>query len=178
MVFALAVANGFVFAIDQPARQLYVVELVGGERVQSAVGLFEVIINASRVLGPAVGVVIATLGVSACFFVNAGSFLPPFLALLAFRPALRTEPPQRPGPLRAIREGAAYVRRSPAIVACLVIAAAAGMLFNLGVALPVLATRTFGLGGAGYGALMAVFGIGAIPGAMPPRVPAAHRAAA
>src|SRR5262249_7966435 len=87
MVFALTVATGFVPALDQPARQLYVVELVGRERVQSAVGLFEVIINASRILGPALGgLMIATLGVSACFFANALSFVPPFLVLLRFRP--------------------------------------------------------------------------------------------
>ncbi|MGH2882341.1 MAG: MFS transporter, partial [Solirubrobacteraceae bacterium] len=86
MVFALSVGTGFVFAVDQPARQLYVVDLVGRERVQSAVGLFEVMINASRVLGPATGgVMIATLGVSACFLVNAASFVPPLLVLLWFR---------------------------------------------------------------------------------------------
>jgi MFS family permease len=166
MVFVLAVANGFVFAVDQPARQLYVVNLVGRDRVASAVGLYEVITNASRVLGPAVGgVMIATAGVSACFLVNAGSFIPPLLVLLWFRPkGPRAERPPRPRTLSALGEGLRYVRRTPAIAACLAMAAAAGMLFNLGTALPVLATRTFGFGGAGYGALMASFGIGAIPG--------------
>jgi MFS family permease len=167
MVFALTVATGFVLALDQPARQMYVVELVGRDRVQSAVGLFEVIINASRILGPAVGgLMIATLGVAACFFANALTFLPPLLVLLRFRPPERREPQPRGRALAAVREGIAYVRRSPAIVACLGVAGAAGMLFNVGVALPVLAARDFGLGGAGYGALIAVFGIGAIPGGL------------
>jgi MFS family permease len=166
MVFVLAAANGFVFAVDAPARQLYVVNLVGRDRVASAVGLYEVIINASRVLGPAVGgVMIATVGVSACFLVNAASFIPPLLVLLWYRPkGSRVARPPKPRSLTALREGLRYVRHSPAIAACLAVAAASGMLFNLGTALPVLATRTFGLGGAGYGALMACFGIGAIPG--------------
>ena len=87
MVFAISVANGFVLAFDQPARQLYVVELVGRERVQSAVGLFEVIMNASRVLGPAFGgAMIATLGVAACFYGNAVAFALPLFVLLRFRP--------------------------------------------------------------------------------------------
>jgi len=162
MLFAIAIANGFVLAVDQPARQLYVVELVGRERVQSAVGLFEVIINASRVLGPAVGgAMIATLGVAACFYTNAVAFLPPVVVLMRFRPTTHAV---RPAVRASIREGLRYVRSSPAIVACLVIAGASGMVFNLGVALPVLASRTFGLGGGGYGALMAVFGVGALPG--------------
>jgi MFS family permease len=165
MVFALAVVGGLVMAVDQPARQLYVVELVGRERVQSAVGLYEVIVNASRVLGPASGgVMIAAFGVSACFFANAASFVPPLVVLLLFRPAVRAERTAQPHVAKAIREGLAYVRRSPAIVACLVIAGVSGMIFNLSVALPVLATHTFGLGSEGYGALVAAFGLGALPG--------------
>ncbi len=167
MIFALAAAGGFVFAIDQPARQLYVIELVGRERVQSAVGLFEVIINASRVLGPAVGgVVIALFGVAACFYVNAATFVVPLLVLLWLRPRARPERAPRPNTLSALREGFRFVRHSPAILACLGMAAASGMLFNLGVALPVLATRAFGLGSIGYGLLFASFGLGAIPGGL------------
>ena len=162
MVFAIAVANGFVLAVDQPARQLYVVELVGRERVQSAVGLFEVMINASRVLGPGFGgAMIATLGVAACFYANAVSFLPAVAVLLRFRPTTHAA---RPAVRASVREGLCYVRRTPAIVACLVIAGASGMVFNTGVALPVLAAHTFGLGGGGYGALVATFGLGALPG--------------
>ena len=162
MVFAIAVANGIVLAVDQPARQLYVIELVGRERVQSAVGLFEVIVNASRVLGPAIGgLMIATLGVAACFYANAIGFVLPLLVLLRFRPRAHAVLPVARA---AVREGLRYVRGSPAIVACLLIAGASGMVFNLGVALPVLASRTFGLGGGGYGALMAIFGAGALPG--------------
>ena len=162
MVFVITVVSGVVLAVDQPARQLYVVELVGRERVQSAVGLYEVILNASRVIGPAIGgAMIATLGVSACFYTNAVGFVLPVLVLLRFRP---DEHAVLPVARAAVREGLRYVRRSPAVVACLLIAGASGMVFNLSVALPVLASKVFGLGGGGYGALMAVFGAGALPG--------------
>jgi MFS family permease len=165
MIFALSAANGFVFALDQPARQLYVIELVGRERVQSAVGLFEVILNASRVVGPALaGVIIAVFGPATCFYVNAATFAVPLVVLMRLRPHARPERAPRPNTLSALREGVRFVRHSPAIVACLAMAAAGGMLFNLGVALPVLATRVFGLGGVGYGILFASFGLGAIPG--------------
>jgi MFS family permease len=166
MVFAFAFASGTVFAIDAPARQVYVLDLVGSERTASAVGLAEVIVNASRALGPATsGVLIATLGVTWCFAANAASFVPPLLVLLAYRPLPHPKPPV---PLRskaAVREGFAHVRQRPAIFYTMLMAVASGMLFNTAVALPVLATKVLGLGGVGYGALIASFGLGAIPGA-------------
>jgi Transmembrane secretion effector len=177
MVFVLAVAGGCVFAVDQPARQLYVVNLVGRDRLASAVGLYEVIINASRLLGPAVGgIVLATLGVSACFAFNAASFLPPLLVLLHFHTRSESgEAPRRSRTREALREGLAYVRRTPEVAACILIAAPAGMIFNIGVALPVLATETFGLGKLGLGALTASFGAGAIPGGLAAAYAKPHR---
>jgi MFS family permease len=167
MVFVLALASGSVFSVDAPARQVFVLDLVGPERTASAVGLFEVIVNVSRVLGPAVsGVLIATIGISACFVVNAASFVPPLLVLLTLRPRRKAHAPGALRGLAAFREGLAHVAHRPAIAFTMVMAVASGMLFNLGVALPVLATRTFGLGSAGYGGLMAAFGLGAIPGAL------------
>lgn len=171
MVYVLAFASGAVFALDAPARQVYVLELVGPDRTASAVGMFEVIVNASRVLGPATGgVLIATIGVTACFAANAASFVPTLLVLLAYRPLLEREIPPPVRALAAIREGFSYVRRRHAILFTMLMAVASTMLFNTGVALPVLATKVLGLGGVGYGTLVAAFGAGAIPGA----VAAAH----
>jgi MFS family permease len=168
MVLICAICNGCVFAIDQPARQLYVVELVGRDRIASAVGLFEVIINASRVIGPSSGGIVLTLfGTAACFFFNAASFLPPLVVLLLYRPREELEVrPARPRTRDALHAGLSYARRTPAIAACLLMAAAGGMIFNTGIALPVLATQTFGLGKGGLGAFTACFGIGAIPGGL------------
>lgn len=165
MVFATALAGGCVMALDAPARQVYVLELVGRERTTSAVSLNEVVLNLSRVLGPALGgLLLAAAGTAACFAVNAATFIPPLLVLLAFRP---TAPPRRrpvaPGHVRA---GLRYATRTPVLRATLLLAVAAGFVFNLGVALPLVTTRVFHLGAAGYGAMMAAFGIGAIGGAL------------
>jgi MFS family permease len=169
MLFVLAIANGCVFAIDQPARQLYVVNLVGRDRVASAVGLYEVIINASRVIGPATGgLMLAAFGIAACFWVNAATFALPLAVLLIFRP-VEDGKPQRKEKARtidALRVGVSYVRHTPAIAACMLMAAAAGMIFNIGTALPVLGTHTFGFGKAELGVFIACFGIGAIPGGL------------
>jgi sugar phosphate permease len=58
------------------------------------------------------------------------------------------------------------VRRSPQIRSCILIAFAGGMLFNLSVAAPLFVSRVLHLGGGGYGAMMAAFGLGAVPGAL------------
>ncbi|GAA2082966.1 MFS transporter [Kitasatospora saccharophila] len=175
-----AALSGVVTALDAPARQVYVVDLVGAERIAGAVSLYEVTMNASRVLGPAVGgLLLGTVGAWACFLANALAFLPPLAVLLAVRPAASAAAPAAPATAAAapaaapavrtagaLRAGLRYVRDDPPIRACLPIAAAAGMLFNLGVALPLFASRTLHLDGGGYGALMAAFGLGALPGAV------------
>ena len=65
-----------------------------------------------------------------------------------------------------VRAGLSYVRRSPAIRATMLMAIASGMVFNAGVTLPLLATRVFHLGPSGFGAMFAVFGVGAVGGAL------------
>lgn len=165
-LFAIALASGVVSTVDGPARQVYVVDLVGGSGIASAVSLYEVVLNASRVLGPAVGgVLLSTVGTASCFYFNAVVFLAPLLVLLRNRTPAAEHATTAPRTPRAISAGLRYVVGSPAIRACVVMAAAAGMLFNLGVALPVFATRALHLGGGGFGLLMASFGVGALPGA-------------
>jgi MFS family permease len=172
MIFLITLLNGIVFAPDSTARQVYVVDLVGPERLASAVGLYEIILNVSRVAGPALGgALLATAGVAACCAVNAASYLIPLFVLLRHKPAhaAAAKPGNagdQAGPAVSLRDGIRYAWRHGPIRVCVGLAAAAGLLFNMGVALPVLATHTFHLGGGGYGLLMSVFGIGALPGAL------------
>lgn len=172
MIFLITLLNGIVFAPDSTARQVYVVDLVGAERLASAVGLYEIILNVSRVAGPALGgALLATAGVAACCAVNAASYLIPLFVLLRHKPAHATavKPGNTDGQARpsvSLRDGIRFAWRHGPIRVCVGLAAASGLLFNMGVALPVLATHTFHLGGGGYGLLMSVFGLGALPGAL------------
>lgn len=172
MLFVISVLTGTVAAPDSTARQVYVIDLVGTERVASAVSLYEVILSVSRVAGPALGgALLATVGAAACCAVNAASYAAPLIVLLLHKPAYASAQPgdvtARPGQIVAdLRAGLRYARRHQPIVVCLFLAAAAGMLFSLSVSLPVLATRVFHLGGGGYGLMMAAFGVGALPGAL------------
>jgi len=171
MLFVIAFVTGCVNAPDGTARQVYVVDLVGTQRLASAVSLYEVVLNISRVVGPGVGgALLATVGVGACCALNAASYLQPLFVLLRHRarhtaaaPAAPTARKSPPGQLRA---GLRYAWRNPPIRVSLFLAASSGLLFNMGVTLPLLATRVFHLGGGGYGLMMAVFGVGALPGAL------------
>jgi MFS family permease len=170
MIFTLGALNGAVNAVDSAARQIYVFQLVGRQRLASAVGLFEVVINAARVLGPATGgILLAAVGTAPCFAFNAASYLPMLWMLWFFKPDAQVGEPQPPAPGRlgsGLLEGLRLVRHHPEIRFCVLIALAGAMLFDLSVSAPPFASRALHLGGGGYGALMAAFGLGALPGAL------------
>ena len=98
IVFALVFARGTVLAFDNPARQAFVSEIVGPDRVVNAVALNSVIVHSSRIAGPAAaGALIALLGVAACFAVNAATFVVMIVALRLMDPAFSTPPSGRNG---------------------------------------------------------------------------------
>ncbi len=149
-VYALAAGLGFVNLFDNPARQTFVSEMVGVELLPNAVSLNSVLMNSARVIGPAIGgVLILTVGVSTCFFLNAASFAAVIVALAMMRGA---ELYRRPGVVRAkgqVREGFRYVWSTPDLKIPLISMAIVGVFaFNFTVTLPLLAKFTFD-GGAG-----------------------------
>lgn len=108
MVFVMAALFGTVTAADNPTRQTFVLDMVGGERVQNAVSLNSVLTKASRPISPAVADgLIAAVGVGVCFLVNAGSFLAVLAALRLMR--ARGLHPVRPVPEAAHAGGGASV---------------------------------------------------------------------
>jgi MFS family permease len=168
MVFAVVFARGAVNAIDFPARQSFVVELVGPARVVNAVGLNSAIVQTARVAGPALaGIVIATMGVSTAFLINAISFIAMLVALRGMRPEEldRSEPmPRRSGQLRSALR---YVRATPRLSIPLLLTAVVGTLsFNFQTLLPLLARFTFHGHAGTYAALTTAMGVGAVVGAL------------
>ena len=167
VLIVISLASGTVTALDGPARQVYVVELVGRDRLAGAVSLYEVILNLSRVLGPALGgILLATSGPAACVLVNAISFLAPLAVLVHFRPAADAVADGPPTERPRVADGVRYAWRNPTLRACLVLAAGSTFVFNASVMLPLLASRVFHMDGSGYGLLLAIFGAGALPGAL------------
>jgi MFS family permease len=168
MVFALVFARGTVNALDNPARQSFVIEMVGAERVVNAVSLNSVIVHSARMVGPAIaGVLIATLGVEPCFLLNALSFLAMLVALRRMDPAQLTTPERAPRKPGALREALRYVARTPALAVPLAMMVLVGTLgFNFQVLLPLLARFTFEGGPSTYAALVVAMGAGSLIGAL------------
>lgn len=168
MVFLAVFAMGSVNAVDNPARQSFVYEMVGPDRVVNAVSLNSVIVQMARIVGPAVaGLLIAGFGVVPCFGLNALTFVAMIAALWGMDPrALHAEPvaPRAPG---AIRAGLRYVLRTPELVVPLGLMALVGTLgFNFQVVLPLLAKFSFGGGASTYAAMVSAMAVGSIGGAL------------
>jgi MFS family permease len=167
-VYVLATGLGLVNLFDNPARQTFVSEMVGLELLPNAVSLNSVLINSARVIGPAIGgVLIITLGVATCFFINAASYAAVIVALAMMR---ASELYRRPGVARArgqVREGLRYVWATPDLRVPLFSMAVVGVFaFNFTVTLPLLAKFTFH-GGAGlYSWFLVAMGAGAVFGGL------------
>jgi MFS family permease len=168
MVFLAVFAMGSVNAIDNPARQSFVFEMVGPDRVVNAVSLNSVIVQMARIVGPALaGLLIAGFGVVPCFALNALTFVAMIVALWGMDPrGLHVEPaaPREPG---AIRAGLRYVRATPELAVPLALMALVGTLgFNFQVVLPLLAKFSFDGNATTYAAMVSAMAIGSIAGAL------------
>lgn len=168
MLYLLIFARGAVNAVDNPARQAFLVELVGPDRLVNAVSLGSALVNGARTIGPALaGIVIAVAGVAPCFAINALSFAAMILALRGMdMAALRsvTPTPREPG---QVRSGLRYVRATPELWIPLALMAIVGTFtFNFQVLLPLLASFSFNGGASAYAALTTAMGLGAVAGAI------------
>ncbi len=164
----LAALLGLNNAFENPARQAFMLEMVGGESLRNAVTLNSVLVNVARVIGPAVaGVLIATVGEGPCFLLNAVSFAAVVASLVTLDlSAIRPSPPsgREPGQLR---EGLRYVRRTPELGVPLAMMALAGALaYEFQVTLPVMAREGLHVGATGFGFMTAAMGVGAVVGGL------------
>jgi MFS family permease len=168
MVYVGVLAMGAVNAVDNPTRQSFVFEMVGADRVVNAVSLNSVIVQAARIVGPALaGILIATVGVVPCFALNALTFVAMIFALRGMdQSRLHAAPVARREP-GAIRAGLRYVMRTPELMVPLALMGLVGTLgFNFQVVLPLLAKFSFESGAMTYAALVSAMAVGSIAGAL------------
>jgi MFS family permease len=170
MLYVIAFVNGMVLVLDVPSRQQLTYRMVGREALPNAIALNSSLFNASRIFGPSIaGILLGFAGVGVCFLVNTLSFLAVLLSLLAMRTRefFPLQEFERPRILAGTREGLAYVRRQPRMLAVLGLTVALSTFcFNFNVTLPVLAKITLHGHSTVYGFLSAVFGAGALAGAL------------
>jgi len=168
-VLIAAAATGTINAFDVPARQSFVIEMVGKQDLMNAIALNSSVFNGAAVVGPSVaGVIIGAAGVPVCFLANSVSYLAAVAALLLMRdlPAVVREQHDQRWRQR-LAEGAAYVVREP-IVGLLLIDVAVFSLFAMNrlTLIPLFADQVLHAGASGFGFLMASMGLGALVGAL------------
>jgi MFS family permease len=169
MVIVAAFATGTINLFDVPARQAFVIEMVGRQDLMNAIALNSSVFNASAVIGPAIaGLVIAAVGVPICFLANSVSYLAAIVALLLMRdlPQVAAQHHELPF-LKRVAEGAVYARREP-VVGMLLIAVAVFSLFAMNrlTLIPLFADQVLHVGAHGFGFLLASMGLGALVGAL------------
>lgn len=167
-VALLAAALGLTSAFDIPTRQAFIFEMVEGADTMNAVALNSTIFNAARVFGPAVaGAAIGTIGMAWAFLANGLSFIPVIVALLLMRIRDGAAADVGAGLLTHLREGVAYIRRTPAVLQVIVLVGAQSVfVMNFTILVPVFARDVLHQEAAGFGFLMSAQGAGALLGAL------------
>ncbi|MGJ3190260.1 MFS transporter [Paenarthrobacter nitroguajacolicus] len=167
-VYLAALALGIAAAIDGPARQAFVSELVGPDRISNAVALNSASFNSARLTGPAIaGVLIAWIGTGPVFLLNAASFVAVIISL--FRVKVSQLEPSTPvvRGKHQVMDGLRYVRQRPDLVLILVMV---GLLGAFGMNFPVtnsmMSAAEFGMGPEEFGLLGSIMAVGTLAGAL------------
>ena len=166
-VMGLSAFYGLLSAFEVPTRQALVSEIVGRDDLMNAIALNSSAFNVARVIGPSIaGALIATVGLAACFYVNAASYLAVIAGLVLMR-VRRPVAPARAPALGALKEGLGYIlgnewpRALVTIIAGFSIFGASFLPM-----MPVFARDALGLDADGYGAMVSAIGLGAAVGAI------------
>ena len=168
-VLIAAAATGTINTFDVPARQSFVIEMVGKQDLMNAIALNSSVFNGAAVVGPSLaGVIIGAVGVPICFLANSVSYLAAVAALLLMRnlPVVMREHHEQHW-RRRLAEGASYALHEP-VVGLLLLDVAVFSLFAMNrlTLIPLFADQVLHVGAAGFGFLMASMGLGALVGAL------------
>jgi MFS family permease len=167
-VVVLSALLGVVNAFDIPARQAFVVDMVGRGDLVNAIGLNSSMFNGARIIGPAVaGVLVAKIGEGWCFFCNAVSYVAVIIGLLAMTVNARRPAPVPTSAFRSMMEGFAFVGRNRPIWALMLLLGVVSLTaMPYAVLMPIFADQILHAGASGLGLLMGFSGVGALLGAL------------
>ena len=167
-IFVLSALLGFVNAFDIPARQAFLVEMVGREDLMNAIALNSSMFNGARIIGPAVaGILVASIGEGWCFFVNAVSYIAVIASLMMMKVPRREAPSRETSAWLDIKEGFRWVHNTKPIYALLLLVGLVSLVgMPYAVLMPVFADKILHSGARGLGILMGFSGAGALIGAL------------
>ena len=170
-VFVLAALLGTATAVETPARQSFVSELVGTPLLPNALSLSAATFNTARIVGPALaGLAIAAFDTGPVFLISAVSTLATLWGLARMHPEdlhRETLPPIAERDSAKIVDGLRYVRRRPDLLLPMAVMGVLGMaLFNFQLTLAALAKTVFHTGAASFGLFTTALAVGALAGAL------------
>ncbi len=167
-IFVLAALLGSVNAFDIPARQAFLVEMVGREDLINAIALNSSMFNSARIIGPAIaGILVAAIGEGWCFFANAVSYIAVIIGLFLMNIPPAAARVREGSAASHIIEGFRFVAHTGPIRALLLLlglVSITGMPYA--VLMPIFADKIFHAGARGLGILMGFSGVGALMGAL------------
>jgi MFS family permease len=168
MVYILAFCLGWVNVFDNPARQTFVIEMVGEDKLRNAITLYSSLVNLSRVIGPTIAAgLIALVGLAPCFVLNGISYTAVVIMLARMHPDELHPTPRLARSKGQLREGVRYVLSTPILRDTLLMLAIVGTFtFEFQVSLPLIAQFTFKGDAASYAFLSGSLGIGAVVGGL------------
>jgi len=168
IVIILALLLGVINAFDMPARQSFLVELVGKEDLMNAIALNSSMYNGARIVGPAIaGLIIGWLGEGICFAINGASFLAVLASLLVIKAGPPASHRSDGSALSHLKEGFLYVRQTQAVLAILAMVALVSLFgTSYSVLMPIFADKIIGGGAPALGILLGAAGVGALGGAL------------
>lgn len=168
MVFVLAAFSGLLKAFDNPTRQTFVRELVGPQLLTNAVSLNSMAMNIARIIGPTLaGILIATIGIGACFVLNGFSFIAVLALLYVMDFSVMHIGRAAPKKAGQLQEGLRYIRQEPVLGTILAMMMIIGTFtFEFATTLPLFAKYTLDSGDSGYAAIQVAMGIGAVIGGL------------
>jgi len=169
-VVLLAFILGCTNSLDMPARQAYVIELVGRKDLVNAVGLNSAIFNTARIVGPAIaGILMTGIGIEWCFFINGISFISVIASLFMIQTThvIENKKLKASSILSEIVDGLNYIYKNPVLFkTSLIILFVTIVSFNYNVLIPVFAKTVLGLKEKGFGILLSSLGVGSLIGAV------------
>jgi len=164
-IFILGIFLGCVNALDIPARQAFIVEMVEDKKdLGNAIALNSLVFNSARLIGPSIaGVLIAIVGEGVCFLINSFSFLAILKSLFSIKVKSNPRPAAQTNVMHDFKEGLKYVNNLVAIKTVVIHSAIISILgISYVVLLPVFAKETLKGGSHTLGILMGSAGLGAL----------------
>jgi MFS family permease len=163
-LYVLAIAGGILLSLDNPLRRSFVTEMVRPEDIPNAVVLYSMIVNLSRIVGPALaGLLVTTVGYGWCFTVDAATYIAVIACLALMRPSELHRGVPKPRRKGEIREGLRYLRSLPVLWTTFAMLAGIGTLaYNFNVTLPLFVTQALHGSDSEFTALYAVLSLGGL----------------